>query len=204
MISGSSETFWVSDVSRVGVPAVKRSVATGEAKIAGSTGEANLKGKVDVACLESKAIIAAAYVVCPTIVNAAYNATPALKQAVVVGRIVWRSGKYNSDASTTIDSHGDSALTDAVKPIPIVHVNTDLILASLYQSNDSQATPAAPDGTKWCAGAWSNSLSSEVTVKAQKGLGATTKCSFQFVATSATKAPAFELGGNPAAFTFLV
>jgi hypothetical protein len=59
-------------------------------------------------------------------------------------------------------------------------------------------------GAKWCGGAWSSSLSSEVKVYGLQGLGNNQKCTWQFIASTNSKAPAFEMTGKANKNSFLL
>lgn len=107
----------------------------------------------------------------------------AYKNAAVLGRIVWKAGKSAgaSSAELTIPA-GAGGSTDVIalrNKVFVVGTNPDLLLASLYQSNDATSgASTSSTGSKWCIGAWSNSLSSNVSVKIMKGLNVNTKCTF--------------------------
>lgn len=139
---------------------------------------------------------------CQGIISALKDTNP--KPAMVTGRLVFNSGA----AAVTIVAAEETitgAKASTGDKLYIAGANPDLLLASLYQSNDATANASTSStGTKWCVGAWSNSLASDVAVKVMKGLTAKTKCSFQFIANASTKAPAFELSGSVLAHTFMI
>jgi len=116
--------------------------------------------------------------------------------------LVFKSG----NAAVTVVSAVESISSNNTgNNVIIAGANPDFLLASLYQSNDATANASSSTtGTKWCVGAWSNSLASDVAVKVMKGLTAKTKCSFQFIANASTKAPAFELSGSVKSHDFMI
>lgn len=126
----------------------------------------------------------------------------AVKIGAVSGRIVFQAGKIDSSKLTTEIPLDINAMMTGGKKVRQVRVNYDIILASYYQSNTDQDN--SDTGKKWCGGAWSNTLTNDVSVKIFNGLSHKTKCTFQFIADAKDKAPSFTLSGMIPSYTYLL
>jgi len=188
VVSGGN-AFWETVNTQKGGFASPGAVAGGTTKTL--IDGANPTGLLTSACTKTVGVNPA--VLCKAIGSNIVDSS-AVKAAPVLGRIVFASKAGTGDVTITTAPTGKNLIKPVVS-------NSDLILASLYQSNDTSGTGS---NTKWCVGAWSNSLASDVSVKITDGLNGKTKCTFQFIASSNTKAPAFELSGGVLDFGFLI
>jgi len=114
-----------------------------------------------------------------------YYASSAAKYARVENRAI-----FDNVGTTTFD-HKD-ADDRGGKAVPMIKMNSDLILASFYQSNGTKT-----DGTNWCSDSKFYTEvkggASDGTFSAQKGFGPKGKCTWQIAAAANTHAPAFSL-----------
>jgi hypothetical protein len=134
-------------------------------------------------------------------------ATPATKAIWLPGVIVVKTGTVSKMETSSAKGTLANLTTTAGAQwwINTNGANADFFVASLYQSNNgtADAIGVSTSGADWCGGMWSMKVDTKKTVAALTGFDKATKCTWQFIASANTKAPAFKITKSQI-FTYMV